>query len=699
MKYVFRFLSLDLLCLVLLPFYFAACDDSTTQATQEKLSVVTSVKDLPECTDENEGEQALVKGEAVARFCMEGKWVSVLEQMKDTVYVNEGVQKIYVSEKVSCETKKLSDGSGIKVICNDDSIGVVLNGRDGADGADGVDGLDGTNGENGKNGIDGKDGKDGVDGKDGEDGKNGTNGKDGKDGADGGTCQISNQTAFVVTIICGEDSITLNLREWSLPDSIVGFAQKGPMIAGNRVDLEQIIDEQNLKRNGALSTITDDKGRFSFPTRDLSSRYVFLWAVGGFRNEVSGDIVDGHDKMYAIADLQNQNGLNINVLTYLEYHRVSSLVKSQGLSIEQAKRKAHNEILDFFHIDGSYLADFGSMNIFGNSESDAALLAISILMVRDSSKYLMSLIHETGFFAAYLNTGKGNADSVKTMMAEWAMNADLSGRLPKIRKNMLNWKISATVPNFEKYIRNFWMKEFNVDDCSGANEGDIFVFPNEDASVRSLKCSAGEWTFHEIRDLRDSNIYRVVKMGDQIWMAENLNYLNTHDETNDSIGGSWCSPDADSCARFGRYYSWPIAMDCYGDFSDAGLGCVSGQECKPQYPVRGICPEGWHLPDTTDWEILESYVNDDYRALEATGFKGWPYATDRYGFSVLPTGFVREQGEGIVIGNVGTNMAFWTMTEVSGYTAASWDIADNRLPKFWVYDKVVLRFPIRCLKD
>lgn len=200
-------------------------------------------------------------------------------------------------------------------------------------------------------------------------------------------------------------------------------------------------------------------------------------------------------------------------------------------------------------------------------------------------------------------------------------------------------------------------------------------------------------------DIRDYRTYRYVTIGNQIWMAENLNYVNTHDETNDSIGGSWCSPDADSCARFGRYYSWPIAMDCYGDFSDAGVGCVSGQECNPQYPVRGICPEGWHLPDTTDWEILESYVNNDYRALEATGFKGWPYATDRYGFSVLPTGFVRQQGEGIVIGNVGTNMAFWTMTEVSGSTAASWDIADNRLPKFWIYDKVVLRFPIRCLKD
>ena len=62
---------------------------------------------------------------------------------------------------ISCSTEPLKDSSGVKIICNGDSIGVVLNGIDGKDGTDGKDGSDGKNGKNGKNGKDGKDGNDG----------------------------------------------------------------------------------------------------------------------------------------------------------------------------------------------------------------------------------------------------------------------------------------------------------------------------------------------------------------------------------------------------------------------------------------------------------------------------------------------------------------------------------------------------------
>ena len=126
-----------------------------------------------------------------------------------------------VSE-LACKTEPLDDDSGLKVICGGDSVGVVLNGKDGKDGKDGEDGKSGADGKNGKDGtngkdglscyvteneeingydvfcgdekigsiVNGKDGKNGENGANGKDGDKGDDGKDGKDGKDGTSCTV-----------------------------------------------------------------------------------------------------------------------------------------------------------------------------------------------------------------------------------------------------------------------------------------------------------------------------------------------------------------------------------------------------------------------------------------------------------------------------------------------------------------------------
>lgn len=69
--------------------------------------------------------------------------------------------------EISCKSEMLKDSSGLKIVCNGDSIGVILNGKDGADGKNGADGKDGLNG---KDGVDGKPGENGIDGEPGKDG-------------------------------------------------------------------------------------------------------------------------------------------------------------------------------------------------------------------------------------------------------------------------------------------------------------------------------------------------------------------------------------------------------------------------------------------------------------------------------------------------------------------------------------------------
>ena len=86
------------------------------------MSIVSTTKELPKCTKDNEGEQAFVKGETAPRVCMDGKWFATSSGGKDTVVVKE---------KSTCTTKELKDKSGVKIICGGDSVGVVLNGKQG----------------------------------------------------------------------------------------------------------------------------------------------------------------------------------------------------------------------------------------------------------------------------------------------------------------------------------------------------------------------------------------------------------------------------------------------------------------------------------------------------------------------------------------------------------------------------------------
>ena len=102
---------------------FAACGDSSTERIVDDRLVVTNVAELPACDVSNEGEQILVKDEGSVRVCADNKWFS---SVGDTLYEQSG--------KLLCKTEKLTDSSGIKIICNGDSVGVVYNGADGAKG-------------------------------------------------------------------------------------------------------------------------------------------------------------------------------------------------------------------------------------------------------------------------------------------------------------------------------------------------------------------------------------------------------------------------------------------------------------------------------------------------------------------------------------------------------------------------------------
>ena len=213
-------------------------------------------------------------------------------------------------------------------------------------------------------------------------------------------------------------------------------------------------------------------------------------------------------------------------------------------------------------------------------------------------------------------------------------------------------------------------------------------------------------------DSRDGQTYKTVKIGNQTWMAENLNFDYKVD------GKSFGVYYVDSLKGYGRYYNLAAAMDSAAVFSTSGKGCgVPVMEqcdrdadrmckshyvfCEPNYPVRGVCPEGWHLPDTTEWRELFNEVGKSAYALEAVGNKRWPDATDEYGFSALPAGVygqetLYDKGSAALF-NTSTQGIRWLICAPCGLMTDGYVIANGHGADFqgdyYGYHSV------RCVKD
>ena len=143
--------------------------------------------------------------------------------------------------------------------------------------------------------------------------------------------------------------------------------------------------------------------------------------------------------------------------------------------------------------------------------------------------------------------------------------------------------------------------------------------------------------FGTLLDVRDSQVYRTVKIDTLTWMADNLNL-----EYSQGSAKSYCyDNDTLNCRKYGRLYTWSAAMDSAAIYSDDGYGCGYRASCGYLDRVQGICPDGWRLP--TDDELYD-FKQYGAAAIQARGFKNWPDATNKTGFSVIPSGLRNEKG-------------------------------------------------------
>lgn len=149
-----------------------------------------------------------------------------------------------------------------------------------------------------------------------------------------------------------------------------------------------------------------------------------------------------------------------------------------------------------------------------------------------------------------------------------------------------------------------------------------------------------------LTDPRDGKKYPTVCIGEQVWMAKNLNWEGA---------GTCYDNDPTSCAKYGRLYTWSEVT--HDSSSSANPGTV-----------QGICPMGWHVPSAAEMQELIDYAGGDMVAgakLKSTSAL-WVDAdpsTDDFGFSALPAGECSTFQGLYDCFNEESNADFWTSTK------------------------------------
>jgi len=439
-----------------------------TEVNRLTLDVVAKKKNLPECNSDIEGKVIWVTAEERSYACSDGDWLT---------YVEGNLPK---DHSVECSTKELEDGSGVKVVCDGDSVGVLQYG------------------ENAGEIIPPKT-----------------------------TCSLRMLSSDSLKLECGKLSKLLSIDDLldSLGESyevvmdseqvavrlenIGGYSQKGPFLTGSEVVAYEIENGRTMKQTGTKfeGRILNDDGSFNIRSVKLASQYGFVSVNGFYLNEVSGGVSNARITLNAVTDFRNRNMVNVNVLTQMEYERILHLVTKEKYRFAEAKKKVESEIWKIFRIDDSkFLDDAEDLNIAGSGDGDAALLAMSILLQRDGDAAdLLSLVTDIG--NAISDSGVWKNDSLEAAIADWSMEADVSGKYEKIKEHVAGWGLSVKVADFEPYLRNYWQSVLEVPVCTDDNDGSIAPVLNKRSAYYStdglkifLKCDASEHRWVALSD-------------------------------------------------------------------------------------------------------------------------------------------------------------------------------------------------------
>ena len=230
---------------------------------------------------------------------------------------------------------------------------------------------------------------------------------------------------------------------------------------------------------------------------------------------------------------------------------------------------------------------------------------------------------------------------------EYILKAEESLGTVVARTLALKVKIQFNVGNFIE-AKNL-IDDYTGNYMDGANQAlndeilAMYISIEEAAEAEAVRKAEIEASIRRrsgvVKDSRDGKTYPTIKIGTQVWMAENLNYRTG--------SGSWCYGNSSAnCEKYGRLYNWETA--------------------------RRACPSGWHLPSDREWTVLTEFLGGT--AVAGTKMKstnGWfdeGNGTNESGFSGLPGGDRPSIGSFFIIGKTGN---WWSSDESTTINAFS----------------------------
>jgi len=168
-------------------------------------------------------------------------------------------------------------------------------------------------------------------------------------------------------------------------------------------------------------------------------------------------------------------------------------------------------------------------------------------------------------------------------------------------------KNEASVSNWQNFMD--YSYDIGMFTNGQKNRMRYFILNNKPNYSAPNKCEEGnpnELTIGFIKDIRDNQSYKWVQIGNQKWLAENLNYKTSN---------SKCYGNKESnCNKYGRLYDWNDAIN--------------------------VCPTGWRLPSKADWKQLTTTVNNNQNSIRSE--QGWlnnKNGTNSSGLNFLPSGY------------------------------------------------------------
>lgn len=198
-----------------------------------------------------------------------------------------------------------------------------------------------------------------------------------------------------------------------------------------------------------------------------------------------------------------------------------------------------------------------------------------------------------------------------------------------------------------------------------------------------------------VRDI-DSNMYNTVRIGKQVWMAENLKTTRLNDGTailliTDNM--AWNNLRSDGKSGYCWYNNDKKKFSEYGvlyNFMTVNTG--------------KLCPTGWHVPSVAEWEELTNYLGGAMMAgdkLKETGNTHWESpsqikASNETGFFATPGGYRSYGGEFGGIGKIGN---WWTATENDDKIGWYMSMYYNNGYVLKLYKNKLHGYSVRCVKD